>query len=212
MLSDIYGVDTPYDIYDFLITDSELAQQLEGDNEIRDIDEKLLIREEDQSAEVSLFIRGELLARLQADDPRDGLHGDNLSDFWTVLEGISHFLYYVWNAQREKPITLMEMELQAEVDKFMTTARLLEIQGVALPERLHRWLFELPRFHTNLTEQELDRYQHANRYAGKYCVRLARQLAANVAEEEIATELRHFYRLSQPGKIKHIDSSYSPLP
>lgn len=212
MLSSIYGVDTPYDIYDFLITDSALVQQLEGAGTRRDIDEKLLIREQDESAEVALFIRDELLARLKADDPRVGLHSDNLGDFWTVLEGISHFLYYMWNAQREKPITLMEMEMQAEVDKFVTTARLLEAQGVALPERLHRWLFELPRFDANLSDQELARYQNANRYAGKYCVRLARQLSANTSADELSNELRHFYRLSQPGKIQHIDASYDPLP
>jgi len=212
MLGDIYAVDTPYDVHDFLITDSALVHALEGEGVGRDIDEKLLIREQDETAEVSLFISGELLARLQADDPRVGLHSDNLGDFWTVLEGISHFLYYVWNAERENPITLMEMELQAEVDKFITTARLLEAQGLELPERLHRWLFELPRFDTNLSESELDRYHQANRYAGKYCIRLARQLSGNNPYSEIASELRHFYRLSQPGKIQHIDASYDSLP
>ncbi len=212
LLGEIYGVDTPYDVYDFLITDSELARELQGDGATRDIDEKLLIRERPESAEVALFIREELLARLSNNDPRAGLDSDNLGDFWTVLEGISHFLYYMWNAALDKPITLMEMELQAEVDKFITTARLLEAQGVMLPDRLHRWLFELPRFHANLSDEELDRYQSANRYAGKYCVGLARHLAARHSHASLAGELQHFYRLSQPGKIQHIEASYHPLP
>jgi hypothetical protein len=106
----------------------------------------------------------------------------------------------------------MEMELQAEVDKFIATARLLEAQGVMLPDRLHRWLFDLPRFHANLSDEELDRYQSANRYAGKYCVRLARHLTARRGHAALAGELQHFYRLSQPGKIQHIESSYHPLP
>jgi hypothetical protein len=212
MLGEIYGVDTPYNIYDFLITDSAVVRALEGEGAGRDIDEKLLICEQEESAEVSLFLSGELLERLRADDPRDGLHSDNLGDFWTALEGISHFLYYMWNAERENPITLMEMELQAEVDKFVTTARLLEAQGVVLPRRLHRWLFELPRFDRNLSEQELDRYHQANRYAAKYCIRIARQLSRRASLDDFSGELRHFYRLSQPGKIQHIDASYDSLP
>jgi hypothetical protein len=212
MLGEIYGVDTPYDVYDFLITDSAVVRALEGEGVGRDIDEKLLICEQEEGAEVSLFLSGELLARLRADDPRVGLHSENLGDFWTVLEGISHFLYYMWNAERENPITLMEMELQAEVDKFVTTARLLEAQGVVLPQRLHQWLFELPRFDHNLSEQELDRYHQANRYAGKYCIRIARQLSGRATQNDLTSELRHFYRLSQPGKIQHIDASYDSLP
>ena len=212
LLGDIYGVETPYDVYDFLITDSALARELEGDSDARDSDEKLLIREQAQGAEVALFIREELLTRLLANDPRVALDSDNLGDFWTVLEGVSHFLYYMWNAELEKPITLMEMELQAEVDKFIATARMLEAQGVVLPQRLHRWLFELPRFDANLSHQELDRYHSANRYAGKYCVRLARRLAAENGQENLANELGRFYRLSQPGKIQHIEASYDPLP
>lgn len=212
MLGDIYAVDTPYDIYDFLITDSALARELEGSPQARDIDEKLLIREQDQSVEVSLFIREELLNRLYDNDPRVELGEENLGDFWTVVEGISHFMYYVWNAQLKKSITLMEMELQAEVDKFITSARLLEAQGAALPNRLHRWLFELPRFDANLSERERHRYQDANRYAGKYCLSLARRLAADVQQDDLSSELRRFYRLSQPAKIQHIDASYDPLP
>ena len=211
LLGDIYGVDTPYNVYDFLITDSRLARELHGDHSAREIDEKLLIREQAECAEVALFIRDELLHRLRRNDPRAGLHSENLADFWTVLEGISHFLYYMWNAAREKPITLLEMELQAEVDKFIATARLLEAQGVVLPERLHQWLFELPRFDASLSDAELSRYQSANRYAGKYCVRLAQRLGAPESEE-LEGELRRFYRLSQRGKIRHIETSYAPLP
>ena len=212
LLGEIYAVDTPYDINDFLITDSSLARELEGSATIRDIDEKLLICEQDETSEVALFIRQELLNRLDVNDPRVELGAGNMGDFWTVLEGVSHFLYYMWNAELEKSITLMEMELQAEVDKFIAAARLLEGQGEARLQYLHRCLFELPRFHDNLSEAELDRYQDANRYAGKYCVSLARRMVSGGGQRNLGTELRHFYRLSQPGKIQHIDASYDPLP
>ena len=136
----------------------------------------------------------------------DRLDGGNLGDFWTALEGVSHFTYYAWNATREKSVTLLEMELQAEVDKFIGTALLLQRQGERPPRRLHHWLFDLPRFDERLTERELTRYQEANRYAGKYCRKLASALPEGRVDAELMQELRRFYRLPQPAKIAHIES------
>ena len=54
--------------------------------------------------------------------------------------------------------------------------------------------------------EELVRYRSANRYAGKYCKRLAPQLAAAPGPDSLREELCYFYRLAQPGKIEHIES------
>ena len=44
---------------------------------------------------------------------------------------------------RDKAVSLFEMELQAEVDKFVTTAKLLRDSGRE-PGGLHGWLFDSP--------------------------------------------------------------------
>ncbi|MDH3417887.1 MAG: hypothetical protein OEM78_00285 [Gammaproteobacteria bacterium] len=205
MLSELYALDVAYDVDDFLVTDERLADALDVDG--RQLDEKLLIVEEQGEASIALYVDAYVVERLRKNDPARQLCTDNLEDFWTALEGVSHFLYYVWNAALEKSVTLMEMELQAEVDKFVVTAQLLRRQGGRLPENLHRCLFDLPKFDDRLDAEELARYRSANRYAGKYCMKLAPQLAAVPDPDALRDELCYFYRLAQPGKIEHIEAA-----
>lgn len=203
MLHDLYGLEVGYAVNDFLITDAAIARSFDAGG--RDVDEKLLIAEADGEADVALYLERELLERLNRHDPLTRLDADNLGDFWAALEGVSHFTYYAWNAARDKPVSLFELELQAEVDKFVTTGRLLRKQTGREPNGLHGWLFDSPTLAAELGEDERERYRRANRYAAKYCRRLVPALAG---ADEAATrrELRHFYRLSQTSKVAHIDA------
>jgi hypothetical protein len=204
LLSELYALDLAYEVDDFLTTDAVLARALDAGG--RELDEKLLIAEKDGEAEVSLYVEPGVLERLAQSDPLEKLDADNLEDFWTAFEGVSHFTYYAWNAQLEKPVTLLEMELQAEVDKYVATTLLLLRQGQRQPRGLHHWLFEMPRLDERLDGDELDRYRSANRYAGKYCRKLAPAIARGAADEATRAELRRFYRLSQASKIEHIEA------
>lgn len=205
LLADIYGLEMSYDIHDFLITDEQVADALDRDG--RRVDEKLLISEGDDHAEVSLYLEPNLVERLTEHDPTARLTERNLADFWTAFEGVSHFTYYAWNASVEKPVRLLELELQAEVDKFIATNVLLQRQGEKPPSSLHQWLFDLPRYDRRLSASELDRYRFANHYAGKYCLKLGPGLANGLAPgQQLQRELREFYRFSQPNKIQHIES------
>ena len=203
LLSGLYALDLAYEVDDFVTTDTDLARALDAGG--RELDEKLLIAETDGEADVSLYLDPGLLERLERSDPLERLDADNIEDFWTVFEGVSHFTYYAWNAQREKRVTMLEMELQAEVDKYVATALLLQRQGQKA-RGLHHWLFEMPRLDERLDGDELDRYRRANRWAGKYCRRLAPAIASGAPDEATRTELRRFYRLSQASKIEHIDA------
>jgi hypothetical protein len=204
LLAELYALDVAYEVDDFLTTDADLARALDAGG--RELDEKLLIAETDGEAEVSLYVEPSVLERLARSDPLTRLDGDNLEDFWTAFEGVSHFIYYAWHAQLEKSVTLLEMELQAEVDKYVATTLLLARQGQRPPRGLHHWLFEMPRLDERLEGDERDRYRRANRYAGKYCRRLAPVIARGAADEPVRAELRRFYRLSQASKIEHIDA------
>jgi hypothetical protein len=203
LLSDVYALDVPYRVDDFLTTDAALARSLDAGG--RQLDEKLLIAETDGEAEVCLYLEQELLDRLERNDPLARLDADNLEDFLTAFEGVSHFTYYAWNAELDKSVTLFEMELQAEVDKFVATTLLLLRQHRRLPSGLHHWLFELPKLDARLDGGELDRYREANRYAGKYCRRLGPAIARGAVTEPVQRELRWFYRLPQPAKLEHIE-------
>ena len=204
LLREFYALDVAYEVDDFVTTDADFARALDAGG--RELDEKLLIAETDGEAEVSLYLERRVLERLARSDPLAKLDADNLEDFWTAFEGVSHFTYYAWNAQLEKSVTLLEMELQAEVDKYVATTLLLLRQGQRQPRGLHHWLFEMPRLDERLDGDELDRYRRANRYAGKYCRKLAPAIARGAPDEATRAELRRFYRLSQASKIEHIDA------
>jgi hypothetical protein len=200
LLHGLYGLDVGYAVDDFLITDATVAGSLDGGG--RRVDEKLLIAEADGEADVALYLEQELLERLARHDPLERLDADNLADFWAALEGVSHFTYYAWNAARDKPVSLFELELQGEVDKFVTTEIVLRAQHGREQRGLHGWLFDGPTLDPELDDEERERYRRANRYAAKYCRRLDR--ADDAARQR---ELRHFYRLSQRSKVAHIDAS-----
>ena len=201
MLHEVYALDVDYAVSDFLITDPSLARALDAGG--RNVDEKLLIAEADGEADVALYLERELLERLDRHDPLTKLDGDNLADFWAALEGVSHFTCYAWNAARDKTVSLFELELQAEVDKFVTTLKLLREQTGRRPDGLHGWLFDTPTLAAELLEHERERYRLANRYAAKYCRRLSK---AGDDEPAAQRELRKFYRLSQTSKLAHIDA------
>ncbi len=63
LLSDIYALEMSYDVYDFLITDARLADELDAGG--RCVDEKLLIAEEADAASVSLYLGQGLMERLR---------------------------------------------------------------------------------------------------------------------------------------------------
>ena len=203
-LTDFYALDLAYDVHDFLITDRGLARALDRDG--RENEEKLLIAECDGEAEVSLYLQRELVERLIVNDPTARLDGRNLADFWTALEGVSHFTYYAFRATQDRDVTLFEMELQAEVDKFVATTALLRSQGEPPPRRLHHWLFERTTLAGELSSGEQERYVRASRYAGKYCLRLWPKLSSGGSWEALRHELRYFYRLARSAKIEHIDA------
>jgi len=202
LLNEFYDLPPSYDIYDFLITDETLAGALNAGG--RSVDEKLLICEDGTEACVSLYLDPGLVERLGNDDPLARLSESNLPDFWMALEGVSHFAYFAYRAGVEKPVTLLEMELQAEVDKFVATAMLLHRQGERPPRSLHHWLFQLPTYGADLSPAELERYEYANYYAARYCTALWPRLATTFRSTELQPELRRFYRYSQPAKIGHI--------
>ena len=202
LLHELYALEVGYAVDDFLITDAAVARSLDGGG--RKVDEKLLIAEADGAADVALYLEQELHERLARRDPLTQLDADNLADFWAALEGVSHFTYYAWNAARDKSVSLFELELQGEVDKFVATEMLLRAQHGREQSGLHGWLFDAPTLAAELDDEERERYRRANRYAAQYCRRLAPAQGGGVDARR--RELRHFYRLSQRSKLAHIEA------
>jgi hypothetical protein len=152
-----------------------------------------------------LYVEAALLERLAEADPRDRLSDHNLGDFCTVVEGLSHLNYVAWNAGRDKCVTLLELEMQAEVDKYVAARLLLAGQpGSAIAARLCERLFDSPGFDPALSATEATRYRDAHRLAARYCRSLAQRFPAGGVAGPMLGELRAFFRLPQPAKLDRI--------
>jgi hypothetical protein len=204
LLSNIYDLPLPYRVDDFLFTE---RAQLPASVRDSQTDEHVLVRDDGDEAAVGVFLAPELLARLTAANPIEALNAGNVADYWTALEGVSHFLCLAWNAAHNRTVSVLELELQAEVDKYVSSWWLLREQDPErFPAELHRLLFERTRIDTRLAGDRLDLYREANQYAARFCRRLERLLwvATQRRQREALCELRRFYRLSRERKMTHI--------
>jgi hypothetical protein len=204
-LTDIYQVDAGFEVTDFLITDPALAKLLGYGALNPNTDESVLLSQDEDGLSLSLYLDQEMVARLTRDNPMNGLRAEQLDDLCKVIEGISHFNYIVWRARQDKAVTLLELEMQAEVDKFVGTWLMaLDQEEYDFAHRLHGWLFDRVSFHPDLDQNQVERYRTANDFAARFCHGLRNRL--NRDSLKGMHELRHFYRLSQAAKISHIRS------
>jgi hypothetical protein len=208
LISGIYDVSIAHDVYDFLVTD---RGHLPAAAPTSESDEELFVSHsasEGGEVGVSLYLDPALLERLKVADPLVRLHGGNVADYWTALEGVSHFLYLAWNAGHDRPVSLLELEMQAEVDKYVSSYWLLRQQFPArFPAELLNVLFERTRIDPRLARGRESLYREATRYAQKFCRRLEQSLrgARGDSRGAVLAELRRFYRLTNTRKLAHIE-------
>jgi hypothetical protein len=205
-LHETYRTEPTHDVRDFLVTDPYVAKILSGDNKLAGNGETLLLCEDEDGIAVSLYLEDEMLERLSGDDPVAALRAGQLDDLCKVIEGLSHFNYVVWRASRDRSVSLLELELQAEVDKFVSTMQLaMDQQDGELVNGLHGRLFDDVQFHQNLDAEQAARYRAANEFAARFCRGLRRRLLHG--DDGALPELRQFFRLSCSEKISHINSA-----
>jgi hypothetical protein len=204
-LTEIYDLPATPDVRDFLVTD---RAGIAGVSDARASDEQLIVAEEGDTLSMALYIDAAVFERLERRDPFAGLTQDNLADYLTVAEGVSHFVYVAWNCGFDKPVTLLELELQAEVDKYVLCAWLLREQGAGrFPGELHRALFERARVDPVAAAGRAGLYHTASNYAARFCRRVAALLERkrNGAARDLMAELRRFYRWGNVRKMRHIE-------
>jgi hypothetical protein len=159
--------------------------------------EQLLLREADGELAMALFVDAAALANLERHDPAARLDDRNFTDFCLAVEGVSHFVYLALAAARHRPVSQLELELQAEVDKFVCCVLLA---GVS--RDLRRRLFGDVAYADDLSADERERYRTANLHARRYAAALERRYATHTTA--LLTEVRRFYRMDLPDKLARI--------
>jgi hypothetical protein len=206
LLGRLYDLDVEHDVYDFLVTDRRTLNGVVPSNDRRAPEEELLLAETADGAGMALYIDPAVLRRLEEEDPLGALTETNLADYCTALEGVSHFLYSTWRLERDAPVSLLELETQAEVDKYAATVFLIaDQQGGGYPAQVHARLFDRVGFDSRLAPEQHDRYRTAHRHAANFCRRLERRFVSRgkTQVEALVRELRKFYRLGSTAKLRY---------
>ncbi|HLE21172.1 MAG TPA: hypothetical protein VJB88_08665 [Vicinamibacteria bacterium] len=202
-LDRIYDLELEVRIEEFLIS-REVCQNLAGDCATGST---VVVHQgrEDEEIELGVYIGEETLARLNELDLSSGVASEHFPALCIAIEEVSHFAYLMWNANRDKSVTQLELELQAEVDKFVTSALLLARKNRQLvPADLMDRLFGDFVLRDGLDFSRRERYLTASSFARTYCSFLVRRFLRGPRVADLLAELRHFYRLTQRGKIGHI--------
>ena len=161
--------------------------------------EELLVLDEPEGLSVGLFLDDAVL---------EGAARGELSALAQAAEGVSHFLYLATRAEGGRPVSLLELEVQGEVDKFTLLLapwrRARPRDRLRRSRALRRRLFEEGRFHAFLAAEELDRYREANRLGGGYARWLEGRFAAGADVEGLWRELRRSWRLGAGEKLGYL--------
>ena len=190
-LETLYRVDTAVDVHDFVI--DEAARDVIAP--IRKPREQLLVMEDTGEMALALFIDPAVIASLER-----GIGRHNLGDFLLAIEGVSHFIYAIQCARTERRVSQLELELQAEVDKYVTCL----LHDVDTSEALRGRLFADCAYEPDLDHDERERYRVANDNAQRYAAFLEEEFVARRRIPDMLGELRRFYRQGLAGKLETI--------
>lgn len=160
--------------------------------------EVLLLRQGAEDLEIALYLPAVALERAT---PRSAALTDDV--FCQVVEGVSHFLYLADRARREVQVTQLELELQAEVDKFVVLVdELYKSRGARGSVDVARG-----RVFGNVTFLHPEGSEHGDRYreAHKLASRFARRIERSIAEGDISRlrrDLMRFFGASLREKVE----------
>ncbi len=178
-LENLYGLEPAPDVTLFTFLDPENRP------------ERVLVRETLDALELQLS----LPANLDVDAAPQS------DDHVSVVEGVSHFVHLAERSRTRLSTSHLELELQAEVDKFVLLWDHAGSSHPSLLTDLHDWLFARVTYLDEPGTVPGDRYRLANRLAARLCGKLVER--ARRASECVAPLpfLRHFYRCGLSDKI-----------
>ena len=187
-------------VEDYLISPARLARM---GVQVRASEELLVVPCAD-AVELALYVDPAVLSRLPeltADSPGRFL-AELLPSFAAAAEGVSHFVYLTWQALREQAVSLLELEAQAEVDKFAAGVLHLWKRGERHgSSELRARLFDRVGYRADLSGPEEARYRFANRLARGYTSFLEARFVLAGRLEALLAELRRTYRMPAADKF-----------
>jgi hypothetical protein len=128
--------------------------------------------------------------------------GASLDVLCQIIEGVSHFVYVVERARVKREATQLELELQAEVDKWVVLGAALRGFDVARSAALRAGLYEQVAYVQGAQTEAGERYRLANEAAHGFVRRLEREFVARERFRDMRAELRRFFHAGQGDKLR----------
>jgi hypothetical protein len=119
-----------------------------------------------------------------------------------VIEGVSHFVYVAERARMWRETTQLELELQAEVDKWVVLAESMGAYDAQRNAALRERLYEHVAFEHDEASEIGQRYRMANEAAHRFVRRLEREYLSRERHTELRDELRRFFHVGQEEKLR----------
>jgi hypothetical protein len=161
---------------------------------------RLLVRDTGADVRACIYYPDAMIRRLEEKPPQRGLDDDNVDAFAVLVEELDHLLVTAERAHAGRGISLLELELQANVSKDLVLSRFLPRRGPRLDRDRRLWL----RHHLFHARTYCDddpgtrsRYDEASRFALRF-LRALEELPSPLRLEA----LRRFHRASLAGKVE----------
>lgn len=197
-LESLYALAPQAPVTDFVIPDSEAGSYPGGGS-------RTLVQNRGGSISLGLVLDGSVCEDLTRRDPRAHLDMENIGPFCALIEEVSHFLFLLFRAALDRPVSQLELELQGEVDKYLTAVVFLSLQNEgAVSTRLLELMFRNYRLGEALSPERKERYRAASGLAERYCGWLERSFLRRGRLTDLRREARRFYRMGQREKLEAI--------
>jgi hypothetical protein len=177
-----YRLEGEEDLSPYLIGKRELKRFLKPGDPFREAEEVVLFTESGGEYFLGLYLE---------------LQGSRLHRLLTKLEGVSHLRLMLHRLRSGEILSRLELELQAEVDKFV----FLRLQKPAEDPAFHlRRKAGLP----GLSAEQQRLYGDSLKLANRYCGKLEREFLATRSRDGLLRELREFYRMNHWRKLEYL--------
>ena len=162
---------------------------------------RTMVRETPGAVRACIYYPDELIQTLERHPPQGGLSERNVDAFATLVEELDHLLLLVWRERQRRPVSLFELELQANVTKHLVLSRYLAAGRDRLDDAERAWLrhhlFDKHEFEDDVPEIA-ERYREAARQGIRFLERLPAEPRRRLAA------LRRFHDVDVGGKLELI--------
>ena len=204
-LCELYDLSVEADVEDFLC-DADAVDAIVGGS---DRGEVLIVTEAEGSVFVGLYVCPDAVNALAAGG--DAWADGRAQEASLVTEGVSHFIYLHFRADAGERVSQLELELQAEIDKY--AAATMPDPGSALSgngaglirersRRARRTLFRGAIFRDAADSIAGQRYRAANDRAAQFAAHLESRYLDTGDLSGFLQALRRFYRVGLREKLE----------